>query len=207
MKYFFLLFLCFTCLTASAQWWRVGPLKKKRREHIANVKTYSFQQKNLGSLAPVMGRPLKAFTIDSYYNLYRAEASIMKKAQRNMRFRVYDQASYDFSELAKVYVKLHRLSEAKWYLLQSNLLARRQNDQWHVYFNLLKLAEVKVDMGDISLARRDLTEARELAGSRGWRAETLEVEKRLQNIPNADRVEPKQALKYAEVEPEDTKSK
>ena len=65
------------------------------------------------------------------YTLVATSKMVMEQAKHNMRFRVYNDASYNFSDLAALYVKLHRWSEAKWYYLQSNNISREQNDDKH----------------------------------------------------------------------------
>ncbi|MCC8410335.1 hypothetical protein LJ707_15445 [Mucilaginibacter sp. UR6-1] len=207
MKYFLFVFLCFTGLSASAQWWRIGPLKHKRYPQLAHVKNYSFNKNYILGSAQVAARPVKAFKLRSYYDLTQAEMRFMKTAQHNMRFREYNIASYNFSDLARVYMELNRLSEAKWFLLQSNLIARRQNDDRHTFLNLLSLAAVKIDMGEVSLAREDLIEARGIANARGWRSESVEVDKKILSIKDVSNSAPKAELKYAELPEPENKSK
>lgn len=207
MKYFLVVFLCFIGMSASAQWWRIGPLKHKRYPQIAHVKNYSFNKNYVLGSALVAAKPIKTHELRSYYDLKQAETRFMKTAQHNMRFREYNIASYNFSDLAKVYMELNRLSEAKWFLLQSNLIARRQNDDRHTFLNLLSLAAVKIDMGDVSLAREDLIEARGIANSRGWRNESVEVDKKILSIKDVHNSAPKYELKYAEVPETENKSK
>ncbi|MBE9586919.1 hypothetical protein IM792_20890 [Mucilaginibacter sp. JRF] len=194
-------------MSASAQWWRIGPLKHKRYPQIAPVKNYSFNKNYILGSPQVAARPIKGFKLRSYYDLTQAEMRFMKSAQHNMRFREYNIASYNFSDLARVYMELNRLSEAKWFLLQSNLIARRQNDARHTFLNLLSLASVKIDMGEISLAREDLIEARGIADSRGWRGEAAEIDKKIQSIKGVSNSAPKSELKYAELPEAESKSK
>jgi hypothetical protein len=80
----------------------------------------------------------------------------MKTAQHNMRFRIYDVASVNFSELAQLYAQQNRFSEAKWYFLQSTFLSRQQNNNKLTIANLCKLAMVKLEIGDFILAQQDL---------------------------------------------------
>ncbi|MCD8742452.1 hypothetical protein LT679_17715 [Mucilaginibacter roseus] len=207
MKYFLFLFLCFTGLSASAQWWRIGPLKHKRYPQIAPVKNYVFNKNYILGSSQVKPVPIKPVKLRSYYDLTQAENRFMKSAQHNMRFREYNIASYNFSDLAKVYMELNRLSEAKWFLLQSNRISRLQNDDRHTFLNLISLASVKIDMGDVSLAREDLIEARGIANARGWRNESAEVDKKIQSIKNVSNSAPKAELKYADMPAAETKSK
>src|SRR5437879_6369815 len=118
-------------------------------------------------------------------------------ASHNMRFRIYNEASYNFSDLAELYYKLHRLSEAKWYFLQSNFLSRQENDDKHTISNLISLAAIKADIGDIPSARADLLEARDLARAKGMQTEKAEIEKKILLLAqNTTTV--KQDVKYAE---------
>ena len=102
---------------------------------------------------------------------------MMKTAQHNMRFRVYHDASYNFTELAHMYVQQSRYSEAIWYLLQSNNISRQENDDKHTIENLIDIATIKAKMGEIVLAQQDLTEAHDLAYSKGLNEylETIEL--------------------------------
>lgn len=134
----------------------------------------------------------------SLYSLEASEAYVMKQAKHNMRFRVYNEASYNFSDLAQVYIQMHRLSEAKWYLLQSNKIAREENDDKHTIANLINLAMVKVDIGDKKSAFADLVEARDLAHARAMVPETSEIERKMQFLQQNGTLQPKPDVKYAE---------
>jgi hypothetical protein len=127
-----------------------------------------------------------------------AEASLMKIARHNMRFRIYNQASYNFSDLAELYIQLHRFSEAKWYLLQSNYLSRQQDDNKHTVSNLISLAMIKVNIGDLALARADLLEARNIARAKGMKAEATEIEKKIQILAQNKITTAKPGVKYVE---------
>ncbi|GAA4334578.1 hypothetical protein GCM10023149_42020 [Mucilaginibacter gynuensis] len=127
-----------------------------------------------------------------------AEYKTMRNAQHNMRFREYSTASYNFSDLANIYIKQNRLSEAKWYLLQSILISRRENNSRHTLANLISLANVKIDMGDVNLGRQDLLEARQIASSNGWKADEKVIVKKLESIQGINSQAPKSELKYAD---------
>lgn len=204
MRYFILFLLCFTCFSASAQWWRIGPLKHKRYPQIALLKSTAIKK----IPAPGIAQPaINGFVIPSYYDLQQAEKVVMKNMKHNMRYRIYKTASYDFSELAQIYIRQNRLSEAKWFLLQSNLLARRQHDYQHIYANLMSLAGIKLDMGDVNLARQDLMEARAIANAQGWVLASKEADKQITAIQGVHTLAPKPGLKYAETAGLVTKSK
>ena len=97
-----------------------------------------------------------------------AEASVMKTAQHNMGHGVFYEASYNFSDLARLYMAENRLSEAKWYFLQSINLSRQQNDFKHTVANLIDLAVLKAKTGDYTQALADLAKASEIARVKGF---------------------------------------
>jgi len=194
-----LLFVCCTMLglSASAQWYRVGPLKKHQRfPLIASLKDHSVKHLPVAKIGLVKIYPF-VFTNNTDYYLELAEASIMKTAQHNMRFHEYEVASYNFSALAELYIKQNRFSEAKWYLLQSNNISRQQNDDKHTIANLMDLAMVKANLGDLVLAQQDLTEARQIAISHTWTANIADVEKESLYIIHNTNV-PRPELRYAD---------
>jgi len=171
----FILLVLFTtiCLSASAQW---NPFKKKFvRPEAEHFTCYSITR-----FAPykLPNSKIRLITFDpSDYTLEAAEDVMMKTAQHNMRFRVYHDASYNFTELAHMYVQQSRYSEAIWYLLQSNNISRQENDDKHTIENLIDIATIKAKMGEIVLAQQDLTEAHDLAYSKGLNEylETIEL--------------------------------
>ena len=68
-----------------------------------------------------------------------------------------------FDNLAQVYHSQKKYSQAKWFILQSNTLSRIKNDVPNIIASLLKLAAIKTDIKDYSLAMRDLNEALSLS--------------------------------------------
>jgi len=168
MKLLLVIFFAAICTTASAQWYRVDQLLKKKAvrppyEDLSGgrfVVRFSAEKIPHPKIHPVL--------IDrSDYSLEASENVVMQLAQHNMRFRIYNDASYNFSDLARLYVKQNRLSEAKWYLLQSNSISRQENDDKHTIENLIDLANIKAAMGDVLLAQQDLAEAHDLAYAKG----------------------------------------
>jgi hypothetical protein len=184
--------------SASAQWYyKIGLKKAVRYPAIAQVKNDPI--KRLPVTKPGTAKIAK-YTIPDLndYALDAAEAIIMKTAQHNMRFRIYDIASYNFSQLAELFIKQNRFSEAKWYLLQSNKISREQNDDKHTIANLMDLAMVKANLGDLAQAQQDLDEAHQIATLRGWTSNVADIEK--ENIfikINKSASSPKMELRYA----------
>ncbi|MGV3705756.1 MAG: hypothetical protein ACO1NU_10320 [Arcticibacter sp.] len=68
-----------------------------------------------------------------------------------------------FDVLGHIYLEQKRHSEAKWFFIQANTLARNLNDEKGVVTSLVNLSKVKVAIKDYSLAMRDLKEANVIA--------------------------------------------
>lgn len=135
---------------------------------------------------------------ETQFNLEAQEVQVMKKAKHNMSWRIYNEASYNFSDLAQLYIKLHRYSEAKWYLLQSNNLSRQENDDRHTVNNLISLAIVKADIGDATSAHGDLDEAHSLASTHNMADLVALVEKKMQLLDENKLGVANAGVKYAE---------
>ncbi|GAC1306804.1 MAG: hypothetical protein NVSMB24_17650 [Mucilaginibacter sp.] len=199
MKFILLVLCCTLSLSASAQWYRLD-LKTKKHERsplLAQLTNHSIYRIPVATFSKPKIQMLHFDRSD--YSLEAAEAVIMKTAQHNMRFRVYNDASYNFSELAALYVQQNRFSEAKWFLLQSNIISRNENDDKHTISNLIELATIKAQLGDYTQAQEDLTEAHAMAMSRGFRDDLLQIEKKIQFIKqNKASLAPKPELRYAE---------
>ncbi len=132
----------------------------------------------------------------SDYTLELAEAEIMKTAQHHMRFRMYETASHDFNSLAHLYLQQNRFSEAKWFFLQSTIISREQNNNRLTIANLMQLANIKAAIGDFVLAQQDLLEAREIASTKGYLSDLLEVEKNLNAIQRSRFVSARTDFRY-----------
>ena len=199
MRYIILVFLCAVNLSASAQWWRGDFKKHVRYPQIAQVKDRSLKKFLAQRTSVYKPAKLAMVTIPrSQFNLEINERVVMRAAQHNMRFREYAQASYRFSELAKIYVGENRLSEAKWYYLQSILISKQQNDYPHTINNLICLALVKADLGDLAQAQQDLAEARDLARSTGRTQDLKLIEEKIKFVQSNKVWLPKSELRYAE---------
>jgi len=134
----------------------------------------------------------------SDFDLELNQYAVMKMAQHNMRFHVYGEASYNFNELAKLFVLQNRLSEAKWYFLQSSLISRQQNNYRLTFSNLCQLGVLKSDIGDFVLGQQDLLEARDIAAAKGWLIGVIEAEQKLSQIRQKRMASLRSDLRYAE---------
>ncbi|MGZ3776412.1 MAG: hypothetical protein ACXVI9_02070 [Mucilaginibacter sp.] len=197
MRFRLIILFSIISFSASAQFSVFDFLKKKHLVlpsiHMAKCHTI----KNV-ALQPAVINPVDVHPYDlgdSDFDLVAQEHMIMKLAKHNMSWRIYHDASYNFSDLAQVYIKLHRLSEAKWYLLQSNKLALEENDNKHTITNLVNLALVKNDIGDQVSARADLVEAYDLAMTKGMREKAVEINTQIQLL---DQNKLASSIKYAE---------
>lgn len=165
MRFILLILLSAICCSASAQWYHFGAKKKFIRPEAEEITVQSVSR---FSPLKIDHPKIHGLHVDrSDYSIEAEEAVVMKTAQHNMRFRVYNDASYNFTELAHLFMQESRYSEAKWYLLQSNNISREENDDKHTVANLVDLATIKATMGEISMAEDDLKEAHDLAYSKG----------------------------------------
>lgn len=197
MRRTLLLLLCTISLSASAQF---GLFKKHERLPLLEQALFS-STVNLDLAPPRIPQAhLYAYVLNrSDYSLEVQEQYVMKTAQRNMRYRVYKTASYNFSELAQLYALQNRFSEAKWYFLQSSFLSRQLNNDRLTISNLSNLAMVKSEIGDFVLAQQDLIEARNIASAHGWLIDIIEVEKKLGYIQHNRFASLRVDTRYAEL--------
>ena len=117
-----IIFFCVISFSASAQFWNNISFKKKHlifpSVQQAKGHTFKYPARSL-ELNKLQVQPL--ILKESDFSIQCASQVVMEMAKHNMRFRVYNDASYNFSDLAQMYLKQNRLSEAKWYLLQCKL--------------------------------------------------------------------------------------
>lgn len=204
MRIILLVFLCSLSLSASAQWYKYNPFRKHERyPQIALLKDHSIKRLPVAQITKP--KIMYAQIERTPYALFLMEASVMKTAQHNMRFRVYNSASYNFSDLAQMYLKQNRLSEAKWYLLQSLQISRQQNDSRHTITNLINLVAVKTGYGDFPQAKQDLIEARTLASSLGLTMDVAAVDKQMRYLEE-NKTRLKTEIRYAETTDSDGNS-
>jgi hypothetical protein len=192
MRLTLLVLLCAISTSASAQWFTKHP----RFSQLPQIQDHSvsrFTKAELHKNQKIRNKGIAP----SVYELEVTEDFVMKTAQHNMRFRIYNVASYNFSDLAQLYVQQNRFSEAKWYFLQSNFLSRQQNNDKLTINNLINLAGVKADIGDFILAQQDLFEARDMAATHGWLIDLILVEKKLKLIQNSRITSTRAELRYA----------
>jgi len=183
MKFLLAVVLSITVsLSASAQWYNISLKKHVRYAAIALPQDHSLKRLPAATLSLAKVKIPKFVPPQSDYNIELAESAIMKVAQHNMRFRIYDIASYNFSDLAKLYIKQNRFSEAKWFLLQSTIISRQQNNNQLTIADLMDLAIVKANMGDPLQAQQDLAEALQLSTANSLLSNVAPIQKELKFV-------------------------
>jgi len=207
MRFFLFLALSTLSLTASAQFWQSSP--KPVREPFLPAAQFS-SLKSISNQIQIAVLPATLVTIQlprSSFNLEAEEDVILKQAKHNMRFRIYNDASYNFTALAVLYLQQNRFSEAKWYLLQSNNIAKQSADTRHVLDNLYLLAQIKSAIGEQTLALTDLQEARELAVAKAMQPDITIIDNKIKFLQTNKVAVVKAELRYAEaVELENSKA-
>ncbi|HEY0667437.1 MAG TPA: tetratricopeptide repeat protein, partial [Sphingobacteriaceae bacterium] len=112
-----------------------------------------------------------------------AEYLVLKKAlplftrQGNRQGRINS-----FQALADVYHQQNRYSEAKWFYIQANTLARKANDKNNIISSLINLAKIKYAIGHYPLALKDYKEAELLASKNKNIGKLVEVKSGLGDL-------------------------
>jgi hypothetical protein len=196
MRFILLLALCTLSITASAQFWQK---KDKARYPQLNEANYT-SATTISAATKVFTPNVVEYTLNKRsYSLDIAEAIFLKEVKHHMRYREYTTASTAFNTLANLYMVAKRFSEAKWFLLQSNAIAKRENNDKLTIINLLDLATIKAAMGELALARTDLKEAHDLANLKGMSTDLAEIDQLTREIElkNGSASFAKTEVKYA----------
>ncbi len=116
-----------------------------------------------------------------------AEAIIMNKALPLFAYKIHDKIgsmrSYD--QLAEIFALQKRFSEAKWFYIQSNMVARKMNNSSGIVNSLVSLGHVKMSIGDHQLALTDFREAEQLSISNKYRFKLVEIKSDLSKVYTA----------------------
>lgn len=113
-----------------------------------------------------------------------AEALIMGKLLALTYYKLKDYVAtiQCYSQLAQIYQQQRRFSEAKWFYIQSNLLARKINNTSGIVNSLVSLAHVKMSIGDHKLALKDIREAEQLSISNKYSYKLVEIKNDLSRV-------------------------
>lgn len=138
--------------------------------------------KNPAFVAEGYNSLISLWTVQKRYK--EAESLILKKALPLNYYKLKDQAGtiacYD--QLADVYSKQRKFSEAKWFYIQSNMLARKVNNPKGIVTSLVGLAHVKLAIGDYQLAFSDLKEAEKLSLKHNFNYNLIEIKSTLSEL-------------------------
>ncbi|MBM3401693.1 MAG: tetratricopeptide repeat protein [Bacteroidetes bacterium] len=106
-----------------------------------------------------------------------AETMVLRKAlplyyyglkDKNGTIRCYNQ-------LADTYHQQKKFTQAKWFYIQSNMLARKINSPFEIVNSLINLANVKMSIGDYELALSDFKEAEQLSVKNSFTLKLIEI--------------------------------
>lgn len=122
--------------------------------------------------------------LTSQKNFTEAESLVLRKAlplyyyglkDKNGTIRCYDQ-------LADTYHQQKKFTQAKWFYIQSNMLARKINDPLEIVNSLINLAHVKMSIGDYQLALMDYKEAEQLSVKNRYTNKLIELKSDLADV-------------------------
>jgi tetratricopeptide (TPR) repeat protein len=115
-----------------------------------------------------------------------AESLVLRRAlplyynglkDKNGTIRCYDQ-------LADTYHQQKKFTQAKWFYIQSNMLARKINSPLEVVKSLINLANVKMSIGDYQLALSDYKEAEQISLKYNFKNQLIELKNYLYVVHN-----------------------
>ncbi|SKB75127.1 tetratricopeptide repeat protein [Daejeonella lutea] len=113
-----------------------------------------------------------------------AEAILMNKALPLFAYKLHDKigSMRTYDQLAEIFAQQKRFSEAKWFYIQSNMVARKMNNSSGIVNSLVSLGHVKMSIGDHQLALTDLREAEQLSISNKYRFKLVEIKSDLSKV-------------------------
>ncbi|MVN21363.1 hypothetical protein [Mucilaginibacter arboris] len=182
MKLFLAVFISLFSLKVSAQWPANLPWHKNHErlpQLIKPLLPVETVPETFSSNASFNG--FNTQLARSRYRINAEEAFIMKNLRRSMRYGS-DSMRVQFNKLANFYFSQNRFSEAKWYVLRSNAIARQQKNYEGIIGSLLVLADVKSNLGDFKQANADLFEAKTIAASHSMAPDLLLIEQHSKQI-------------------------
>lgn len=117
-------------------------------------------------------------------NFEEAENVVLRKALPLYYYGLKDKLGtikcYD--QLGATYFQHKKFTEAKWFYIQSNMLARKINNTSEIVSSLINLAHVKMSIGDYELALSDIKEAEQLSVKNKYTNQLIEVKNDLAEL-------------------------
>lgn len=89
-----------------------------------------------------------------------------------------------YDQLADTYHQQKKFTQAKWFYIQSNMLARKISSTSGIVNSLINLAHVKMAIGDYQLALLDLKEAEQLSVKNKYTNKLIEIKSDLADVYN-----------------------
>lgn len=113
-----------------------------------------------------------------------AEAIMLNKALPLFCYKLQDKvgAMRCYDQMAEIFQSQKRYSEAKWFCIQSNMVARKINNTSGIVNSLVSLAHVKMSIGDHQLALHDFREAERLSISNKYQYKLVEIKNDLSKV-------------------------
>ena len=124
--------------------------------------------------------------LTSQKNFTEAESLVLRKALPLYYYGLKDKTGtircYD--QLADTYHQQKKFTQAKWFYIQSNMLARKINSPLEIVNSLINLAHVKMSIGDYELALLDYKEAEQLSVKNRYTNKLMELKSDLADVYN-----------------------
>ncbi|WP_295652540.1 hypothetical protein [uncultured Mucilaginibacter sp.] len=136
------------------------------------------------------------------YGFDLTEAALLKVLYHTLRFHQDGESIVNYHNLIDLYVSQSHYSEAKWHLLQCNLLAQKIGDTDAIIYTLTSLAMVKGEIGEFEQAAQDLADARSIASSLGRFNDIVLIDKKLSKLKARQLTYVKNESSYAELNPD-----
>jgi tetratricopeptide (TPR) repeat protein len=122
--------------------------------------------------------------LTSRRNFTEAETLVLRKALPLYYYGLKDKIGtircYD--QLADTYHQQKKFTQAKWFYIQSNMLARKINNPLEIVNSLINLAHVKMSIGDYQLALMDYKEAEQLSVKNRYTNKLIELKSDLADV-------------------------
>jgi hypothetical protein len=196
------------CLPVSAQFaW----LKKKEPVAVRypNVPSARSMALNFDAVNSLSHPKIKA-DIDfgmTTYCFEATEAAMLKALYHTRRFHQDAESIKNYHAVVDLYISQGHYSEAKWHLLQCNMLAQKMGDTDGMIYSLTQVAMVKAEIGEFAQAHNDLTEARSMCAMLGRANDVAEIDKKLMVLKAKQLANIKSENRYAAVVEEEKSGK
>ena len=133
------------------------------------------------------------------YCYEQTEAAMLKTLYHTLRFHMNAESIANYRVLIDLYISECHYSEAKWHLLQCNLLAQKTGDTNAIIYTLISLGTIKTQLCEYTQAREDLLLARGLCLQLGRLADVAGIDKKLDNLKARELLNAKTETRYAVV--------